>query len=72
MAGVQVPGHDACGASGSLRGSRGEGAGGGYKGRSKSIDAAEIKRLLADRIGPTNVAKRLGIGRASVYRLASQ
>ncbi|MFM9847683.1 MAG: recombinase family protein [Hyphomicrobiaceae bacterium] len=43
-----------------------------YKGRPKSIDAAEIKRLLADGVGPTDVAKRLRIGRASVYRLASQ
>ena len=40
-----------------------------YKGRPKSIDAAEIKRLLADGVGPTDVAKRLRIGRASVYRL---
>ena len=43
-----------------------------YKGRPKSIDAAEIKRLLADGIGATDVAKRLRIARASVYRLASQ
>ena len=43
-----------------------------YKGRPKSIDAAEIKRLLADGIGPTDVAKRLRIARASVYRLATQ
>ena len=43
-----------------------------YKRRPKRIDAAEIKRLLADGIGPTDVAKRLRIGRASVYRLASQ
>jgi DNA invertase Pin-like site-specific DNA recombinase len=41
-----------------------------YKGRPKSIDAAEVKRLLADGVGPTDVAKRLRIGRASVYRLA--
>ncbi len=40
-----------------------------YKGRPKSINAAEIKRLLNDGVGPTEVAKRLGIGRASVYRL---
>jgi DNA invertase Pin-like site-specific DNA recombinase len=43
-----------------------------YKGRPKSIDAADIKRLLADGIGPTDFAKRLHIGRASVYRLAPQ
>lgn len=43
-----------------------------YKGRPKSIDVGEIKRLLADGVGPTEAAKRLRIGRASVYRLASQ
>jgi DNA invertase Pin-like site-specific DNA recombinase len=43
-----------------------------YKGRPKSIDAAEVKRLLADGNGPTQVARRLRIGRASVYRLAAQ
>lgn len=41
-----------------------------YKGRPKSIDVAEIRRLLDQGVGPTEVAKRLGIGRASVYRLA--
>src|SRR5258705_1309180 len=43
-----------------------------YKGRPKSINAAEIKRLLNDGVGPTEVAKRLGIGRASVYRLLGE
>lgn len=42
-----------------------------YKGRQKSIDRTAIKRLLAEGFGPTEVARRLGIGRASVYRLAS-
>ena len=41
-----------------------------YKGRPKRIKAAEIRRLLDEGVGPTQVAKRLGIGRASVYRLA--
>lgn len=40
-----------------------------YKGRPKSIEADEVKRLLNEGHGPTAVAKRLGIGRASVYRL---
>jgi DNA invertase Pin-like site-specific DNA recombinase len=40
-----------------------------YKGRPKSINVGEIKRLLAAGIGATEVAKRLGIARASVYRL---
>ncbi|MGD9803447.1 MAG: recombinase family protein [Hyphomicrobiaceae bacterium] len=41
-----------------------------YKGRPKSIDAEEVRKLLDEGIGATGVAKRLGIGRASVYRLA--
>ena len=41
-----------------------------YKGRKPSIDAAEVRRLR-DRngLGPTAIARRLGIGRASVYRV---
>jgi DNA invertase Pin-like site-specific DNA recombinase len=41
-----------------------------YKGRPKNINVAEVKRLLNEGVGPTEVAKRLRIGRASVYRLA--
>jgi DNA invertase Pin-like site-specific DNA recombinase len=41
-----------------------------YKGRKPSIDAAAVKRLYADeRLGPAAIARRLGIGRASVYRV---
>jgi DNA invertase Pin-like site-specific DNA recombinase len=43
-----------------------------YKGRPKSIDISQIKSLLENGFGPTAVAKRLGIGRASVYRLSSR
>ena len=40
-----------------------------YRGRKPSIDAAEINRLREqDRLGPTAIARRLCIGRASVYR----
>jgi DNA invertase Pin-like site-specific DNA recombinase len=40
-----------------------------YRGRKPSIDTAEIKRLRQqDGLGPTAIARRLGIGRASVYR----
>ncbi|MGH7100796.1 MAG: recombinase family protein [Acetobacteraceae bacterium] len=40
-----------------------------YRGRKASIDAAEIRRLRdQDGLGPTAIARRLGIGRASVYR----
>jgi DNA invertase Pin-like site-specific DNA recombinase len=41
-----------------------------YKGRKPSIDAAEVSRLRREeKLGPTEIARRLGIGRASVYRL---
>jgi DNA invertase Pin-like site-specific DNA recombinase len=41
-----------------------------YKGRKPSIDTTEIKRLReVERLGPSEIAKRLKIGRASVYRL---
>lgn len=39
-----------------------------YKGRRPKLDIAEIQRLRAEGIGPTEIARRLGIGRASVYR----
>lgn len=41
-----------------------------YKGRPRSIEASKIKQLLGEGLGATAVAKRLGIGRASVYRVA--
>lgn len=40
-----------------------------YKGRAPSIDAAQIRALAGEGIGPSKIARRLGIGRASVYRL---
>ncbi len=43
-----------------------------YKGRRPSIDREEIRRLRAAGMGPTAIAKRLGIARASVYRLAAE
>ena len=39
-----------------------------YKGRRPTLDVAEIRRLRAEGVGPTEIARRLGIGRASVYR----
>lgn len=40
------------------------------KGRRPSIDADEVMRLRrAEKLGPAAIARRLGIGRASVYRL---
>ena len=41
-----------------------------YQGRKPSIDAAEVLRLRHEaKLGPAAIARRLGIGRASVYRL---
>ena len=40
-----------------------------YKGRPATIDAGEVKRLKADGLGAAAIAKRLKIGRASVYRV---
>ena len=39
-----------------------------YRGRKPSIDVAEVKRLKEFGLGPTAIARKLGIGRASVYR----
>lgn len=41
---------------------------GKYKGRKREIDVAEVQALKTQGIGPTDIAKRLKIGRASVYR----
>jgi DNA invertase Pin-like site-specific DNA recombinase len=40
-----------------------------YKGRPATIDAGEVRRLRAEGMGPAAIARRLKIGRASVYRL---
>jgi DNA invertase Pin-like site-specific DNA recombinase len=40
-----------------------------YKGRKPSIDRAELERLAGEGLGATEIAKRLRIARASVYRL---
>ena len=40
-----------------------------YKGRRASIDHQEIKRLQSQGLGASAIAKRLDIGRASVYRV---
>jgi DNA invertase Pin-like site-specific DNA recombinase len=40
-----------------------------YKGRKPSIDAAQVRALAAEGLGGTDIARRLGIGRASVYRM---
>ena len=41
-----------------------------YRGRKPSIDPAEVRRLKdEEKLGPSAIARRLGIGRASVYRV---
>ena len=43
---------------------------GKYQGRPATIKADDIAKLKAEGLGPSEIAKRLGIGRASVYRVA--
>ncbi|NHB98739.1 recombinase family protein [Photorhabdus stackebrandtii] len=41
-----------------------------YRGRKSSIDPAEVYRLyIVEKMGATAIARQLGIGRASVYRV---
>ena len=44
-------------------------AAGVYKGRPATIKAAQVRELKAQGIGASEIAKRLKIGRASVYRV---
>lgn len=44
-------------------------AAGVYKGRRPEIDVDAVRRLRDEGIGATEIAKRLGIARASVYRV---
>lgn len=39
-----------------------------YEGRRPSIDTVQARALAAEGVGATDIARRLGIGRASVYR----
>ena len=39
-----------------------------YKGRKPTVDAAAVHRMRDQGIGASEIAKQLGIGRASVYR----
>lgn len=43
-----------------------------YKGRKPSIDAGQVRVLQAEGLGASAIAERLGIGRASVYRLMAE
>ena len=39
-----------------------------YKGRKQTVDVVKIKELASEGLMKTEIAKRLGIGRATVYR----
>ena len=43
-----------------------------YKGRKATIDSAEVVKLRGEGLGASEIAKKLGIGRASVYRVLQQ
>jgi DNA invertase Pin-like site-specific DNA recombinase len=44
-------------------------AAGVYKGGKTRIAVDEVRRLAGEGLGPSAIARQLGIGRASVYRL---
>ena len=53
-----------------LEGIKAAKANGVYKGRKPSIDAAKVRHLRdEEKLGPAVIARQLGIGRASVYRV---
>lgn len=43
-----------------------------YKGRKPSIKPDEIRRLRKEGLGATAIVKKLGVGRASVYRVLTR
>ena len=47
-------------------------AAGVYRGRKPSIDITAVQAMKAEGLGASEIAKRLGIGRASVYRLLDE
>jgi DNA invertase Pin-like site-specific DNA recombinase len=47
-------------------------AAGVYKGRKPSVDIESVRALHREGVGPSDIAKRLNIGRASVYRALSE
>jgi DNA invertase Pin-like site-specific DNA recombinase len=70
MLGVFANSRPICAARDSSKASLLAKARGVYKGRKPTIDADEVRRLRHDeKLGPAAIARRLGIGRASVYRV---
>lgn len=47
-------------------------AAGVYKGRKPSVPVDAIRQLRADGVRPSDIAKRLGVARASVYRAIAE
>ena len=43
-----------------------------YKGRKPTIDPEAVRKLAVQGVGGTEIARQLGISRASVYRLAAE
>ena len=43
-----------------------------YKGRKPSVDSAEVHRLRADGMKPTEIARELGVSRSTVWRMSAQ
>ena len=39
-----------------------------YKGRKQTVDVTKIKELASEGLMKTEIARRLGVGRATVYR----
>jgi DNA invertase Pin-like site-specific DNA recombinase len=43
-----------------------------YRGRKPTIDRSEVAALKSEGLGATAIAKALGVGRASVYRILAE
>jgi len=43
-----------------------------YKGRKPSVDVGDVRHLREQGLGASEIARKLGIGRASVYRVLSE
>ena len=52
------------------RSPRGEGS--PFRGRPATIKPADIAKLAGDGVRPADIARRLGISRQSVYRIAKE